>query len=416
MKKIKKLTIILIIALICLISFGGVYIQKQNRMANIIKGYDLGSNISGYIEVRLTITDGQELTTEKVNETKRIIEERLEKLGAKEYTLRTNESTGEIVLELAEESNTDNIISNIYQVGNFSIVDRENEENILLNRSDFKLASVKYSTTENGTTVYLDIEFTEEGSKKLEDISTNAYKTIEKVEKTTSETEEETEEVKQPQITIKIDENEMITTSFDEPVTTGALQLSLNATSTDEKAIQQGIDSGIAISTILNNGPLPMEYKVSTNQYIYSEITKEILFIFSIIIAVLILIGIVVLALKYKMLALFAGISYIGFIAIYLLIIRYANVIITLEGIAGILLIILINYLLIQKILEKENIVEAFKEIFLQLIPVMIVIIVFSFINWTNIASFGMTMFWGLLITVPYNLAVTNTLIKKQDK
>ena len=218
------------------------------------------------------------------------------------------------------------------------------------------------------------------------------------------------------QITMRIDSNEMITTSFDEPVTTGTLQLSLNAPSTDEKVIQQGIDSGLAISTILNNGPLPMEYKVSTNQYIYSEITQEVLFIFTIIIAVLILIGIVVLAVKYKVLALLAGISYIGFIAIYLLIIRYANVIITLEGIAGILLIILINYLLIQKMLEKGNIVEAYKEIFLQLIPVMIVIIVFSFINWTNIASFGMTMFWGLLLTVPYNLAVTNTLIKKEDK
>jgi hypothetical protein len=76
MKKIKKLTIILIIVLICLISFVGVYIQKQNRMENIIKEYDLGMNLSGYREVRLTLTDGQEITKEKVNKTK----ERINKL------------------------------------------------------------------------------------------------------------------------------------------------------------------------------------------------------------------------------------------------------------------------------------------------------------------------------------------------
>lgn len=418
MKKIKNLTIVLAIVLVCLVSFVGVYVQKQNRMENIIRDYDLGMNLSGYREVRLTLIDAQEVTKEKVKETKKLLEKRLEDLGAKDYIIRVNEGTGEIVLELAEENSTDNIVSNIYQVGDFSIVDSENAENVLLNRNDFKLASIKYGSTEQGTTVYLDLEFTEEGAKKIEDLSSNTYKTLDETEDKTSEKEEETEEVKQPQITMKIDENEMITTSFDEPVTTGGLQLSLSSASTDTETIQTAIDSGVTISTILNNGPLPMEYKVSANQYIYSEITEEMLFIFSIAIAlvVVIVIGIAVLVVKHKMSALLAGISYIGFVAIYLLIIRYTNVLITLEGITGILLILLINYLLIQKMLQKADSVEAYKEMFMQLIPVMIVIIVFSFINWTNIASFGMTMFWGLLLTVPYNLAVKNTLIKKEDK
>lgn len=416
MKKIKNLTIVLAIALVCLVSFVGVYVQKQNRMENIIKDYDLGMNLSGYREVRLTLTDGQEVTKEKVKETKKLLEKRLEDLGAKDYIIRANEGTGEIVLELVEESTTDNIVSNIYQVGDFNIVDSENAENILLNKKDLKLATVKYGSTEQGTTVYLDLEFTEEGSKKLEDLSSNAYKTLGETEDTISENKEETEEVKQPQITMKIDENEMITTSFDEPVTTGALQLSLSSASTDTETIQTAINSGVTISTILNNGPLPIEYEVSTNQYIYSEITEKMLFLFSIAIAVLAVIGIAILVVKHKMSALLAGVSYIGFVAIYLLIIRYANVLITLEGIAGILLIILINYLLIKKMLQKADSVEAYKEMFMQLIPVIIVIIVFSFINWTNIASFGMTMFWGLILTVPYNLAVTNSLIKKEHK
>lgn len=413
MKKIKKLTIVLAIVLVCLISFVGVYVQKQNRMENIIREYDLGMNVSGYRKVRFKLTEAQDLTREKVKETKKIIEKRLKELGVKGYLLRANEGTGDIVLELAEDSYTDKIASNIYQVGDFKIVDSEDEKNVLLNRNDLNLASVKYSTTEKGTVVYLNLEFTEEGAKKLEDISTNAYKTLEEKTDTTSENKEK---VKQPQVILKIDENEMVKTSFDEPITMGSIQLSLSAASTDTETIQAAIDSGYTISTLLNNGPLPIEYEVSANQYIYSEITEKMLIVFTIAIAVLAIIGVAVLVVKYKISALFAGISYIGFAAIYLLIIRYANVIITLEGIAGILLILLINYLLIQKMLEKADVVEVYKEMFMQLIPVIIVIIVFSFINWTNIASFGMTMFWGLLLTVPYNLTVTNTLIKKENK
>lgn len=414
MKKVKKITIVLAIVLICLVSFVGVYIKEQNRMENIIRNYNLGMNLSGYREVRLTLEDGQELTKEKVQQTKKILEVRLEKLGAKDYILRTNEGTGEIVLELPEDSITDNIISNIYQVGAFNIVDSENEKDILLDRNNLKMASVKYGSTEKGTTVYLDLQLTEEGDKKLQEISTNKYKTLEEKKDVNSEDEAKTEEVKQPKITIKIDDNKMITTSFDEPIANGGIQLSLNSASTETETIQDAIDSGLAISTVLNHGPLPMKYKVNNNQYIYSEITKENLLIFSIAIAVISIIAIMVLVLKHKILAVLGGISYIGFIAVYLLIIRYANVLITLEGVAGILFILLINYLLIQKMLEKANIVEAYKEMFIQLIPVIISIIIFSFVNWTNIASFGMIMFWGIILTIPYHLALTNTLIKKQ--
>ena len=319
--------------------------------------------------------------------------------------------------------NTDKIISNIYQVGNFRVVDSENEETILLTKDDLKQASVKYNTTETGTTVYLDLEFTEEGAKTLEDLSTNAYKTIEETEDTTeteategtaTEGEGESEEVVQPKIKLKIDDSDMTTTSFAEPITTGAIQLSLSSASTDTETIQTAIDNGLTISTILNNGPLPMEYQVSTNQYVYSEITEEMLAIFSVAVVVIVLIGIVVLALKHKMSAIFAGISLIGFIALYLLIIRYANVILTIEGIAGILLVIWINYLLIKAMLKKSDAVEVYKEFFTEMIPVIIAIVVFSFISWTNIASFGMVMFWGLLLTVPYHLAVTHTLIEEE--
>ena len=41
MKKIKTIMIILAILLVSLVSFGGIYVQKQNRMENKVKEYDL---------------------------------------------------------------------------------------------------------------------------------------------------------------------------------------------------------------------------------------------------------------------------------------------------------------------------------------------------------------------------------------
>ena len=416
MKKVKKLTIILIILLLCLISFIGIYVQKQNIMRNIVKEYDLGMNLEGYREVRMKATDDQEITSENVQQVKEFIKKRLKQLGAEDYLIKVNYTTGEIVLELEETSTTDKIVGDIYNAGELKMVDSEDTSKVLMTNDDVKQVSVKYSTTESGTTIYLDMEFTKEGAKKIEELSSNEYKTIEESKddsEDAAEGEEAEEKVTQPKLTLMIDGTELVSSSFDSPITSGRMQLSLNSATTNSEKLQEAVTSGNAIASLLNNGPLPIKYELSGNTYVYSEITEQVKIVFIVAIAILIVIALVVLVIKYKMPALLAGISYVGFIALYLLALRYANVVISLEGIAGILIVLIINYLLIQKILTKQTITEAFKEIGIQLIPVVAVIIAFSFIRWTNIASFGMTMFWGLLLTVIYHFIVTKLLLEK---
>ena len=106
-----------------------------------------------------------------------------------EFNLKIDESTGDILLEIAENDNTDSIVSNIGTVGKFEIIDSETKE-VLMDNNDIKLANVMYgssnsSTTSSssGTTVYLNIEFTKEGAKKLEDISSKYVKTSTKKHK-----------------------------------------------------------------------------------------------------------------------------------------------------------------------------------------------------------------------------------------
>ena len=108
--------------------------------------------------------------------------------------------------------------------------------------------------------------------------------------------------------------------------------------------------------------------------------------------------------------------------ALYVLLIRYTNVIITLEGIMAIALIAILNYIFNYKLLaeikkaeqdEFENSVkESFKKFFIKIIPICILSIVFCFVSWTPISSFGMAMFWGIALMILYNAIITKNFLK----
>lgn len=413
MKKVKKITIALAIVLLCLVSFIGIYVKEQGIMKNIVKDYDFAMNLGGYREVRMTVAKGEKVTSENVEEVKKMLEKRLKQLGAEDYLIKVDYVTGEIVLELEETSLTDGIVSYIYTAGNLQFVDSQDKTKVLMTNEEIKQASVKYNTSESGTVIYLELDFTEEGAKKIEELTGNEYKTLKTIKEDDEDEDEDEEKITQPKLTLMINDTELLSSSFDEPITNGTLFMTLNSASTDTEEIQTAVRNATSISSVLNNGPLPIKYELNANTYIYSDITEEIKTAFVIAIAILVIIAIIVLVVKYKKPAVLAGISYIGLIALYLLVLRYANVVISLEGVAGILIILIINYLLIQKLLVKTNALEAFKEIGIQSIPVIAVILAFCFINWTNLASFGMTMFWGILLTVIYHFVVTKALLEK---
>ena len=205
MKKLQLVTKILAVVLISAIAFVGVYVQEQNRMENKVKDYQLGMNVEGARVITLTVNEGTEeiikdpdgnivteeekqegvdytteevpineeeaLTTDNYKKTKQIIEERLKRLGVNDYIIKQDEQTGKIIIEIPEDSQADHIVSNISQVGKFEIVDSKTKE-VLMDNSDIKLSNVLYNQTQDGTTVYLNIEFNDAGTEKLKNIST----------------------------------------------------------------------------------------------------------------------------------------------------------------------------------------------------------------------------------------------------
>ena len=398
------------------------------------------------------------LTVENYELSKKIIEHRLKYLGVQDYIVALDEETGKIEIELEENDNTDTIVSNLNNIGKFEIVDSETED-VLINNDYIKSSSVLYNTTSSGTTIYLDITFNSEGKKKLKEIS-ETYATIEEEDSTETTTddedeneveeevvedeteeneeitetdeEEETEETdeeetsNQKQIIMRIDDEDIMTTSFDDPITTGSIQLSVGSASTDSSTIQDYATQARAIATKLDGGMLPIEYDINGNEYVLSNITEQDLVKVEIVVAILALIGIIILVAKYKMNGLLAGFAFIGLAAIYMLIVRYTNVVISIESIVGIIAMLVLNYIftimLLKNVIKmedekKENPVgkatkETYKVFFLNILPICILAIVFSFMKWVPLISLGTIAFWGIALIAIYNVVITKTLIK----
>lgn len=481
MKKIKIITMIVLVILITMVSFFGVYVHVQNRMENQVRDYALDMDLDGARYVKLVVnressdvikdaegneveteeemTDEQlaekgytkesvpnnsedSLTVENYEKSKSIIEERLKEQGVEEYEISLNDENGDILIQIPENDHTDNFVSNMNTVGKFEIIDADTQE-VLMDNGDIKLANVMYGTdttsSSTGTVVYLNIEFNKEGTEKLKNISntyieaqstdTNTTNTTDNTtsENTTSEdgnTTENTTTTKE--ITMKIDDEEIMTTSFDEPIENGRLQLSIGSATTDTDTLQENINSASTMASVLDSGNLPIQYDIETNEYILSDITSTQIEYVVLAVGIVLLIGFIIFIIRYKLNGFLSSIAFIGLVSIYLLVIRYTNVSISIQGIVGIIVTIILNYIFINKVLSKikkseddkklenvkQGIKDSYKEFFIRIIPICISIIVLCFANWSTISSFGMVMFWGIALIAIYNYLITATMLK----
>ena len=473
MNKVKITTIILTIIAITIIALGGIYIKDGNTFKNIVKEYEFSKDINGTRNIVIgvntgtktlikdkdgkIVTDAGELNDEQLKEkgyikeekninpqemlnkenyqkSKEIIRKRLEKMQIGDYNIRLDEETGAILVELPEDETTDVVAGVLNSNGKFELIDAQTQET-LMNNNDIKKVSVMYGQGQAsqlgqvpGTTVYINIEFNKEGANKIKEISTN-YKAIEKPEENPEEKpeekpEENKEEIPEKKVTLKIDDEEIMTQAFEETIETGNIQLSVGAAVTDQNALNENIKRASNIAIALDSGALPINYSVSEQEFISSDIDKDMLNIikYSFIIATALIS--LILIVKYKTNGIIGAISYMGLLATLTLVIKYTNVIISIDGMFAVAITIALNYLLIIKLLKiyKENknekekiknkVTELYELFLIKIIPVCITVIALCFINWIPISSFGMIMFWGILLIFVYNMIITNTLLK----
>ena len=286
MKTIKIITISLLIVLVSMIGFFGIYKQNKNQMSNVVKDYTYAMDLNGARTIKLTLNtdNSDEVKTEENYKTaKEIIEKRLKKLGAEEYKVNVNNENGEITVQIPENLNTDTIVSNLTTVGKFEILDSETKD-VLLDNNSIESSKVLYNRATSGTSVYLEIAFNKDGKNKLEEISKTYVKTennttdentttdenatteennTEATENTnetntenkTSETSSKTEK----KISLKIDDSELMSTTFDEPITSGKIQLSVGKATTDSTTLKGYVEQAQNVATVLDSGKLPVK-------------------------------------------------------------------------------------------------------------------------------------------------------------
>ena len=446
MKPLKRTLIILVIILLALISFGGIFIQKTKFVENILPEFKLGAELSGTRNIGLVVStatdtiiydkDGnvvekegegttkqevpvnptETLTEENYRLAKEVIEKRLNSIKAVDanlnvkkavdyYEIKQNEQNGNIVVKIPENSDTDMVLQYMAIKGTFNVVDEQN--NVLMNNSDIKKAQVVYNSTDSGISVYLTIQFNKEGTQKLKDISNTFIKTTDEEGKETTK-----------KISIKIDNTTVLSTYFSEEISTGMIQLTFGTASSKSEDLRNYVQEANNLATLLNTGNLPIAYTVDENRYILPDISNETFFVPAIIVLSIMVIAVLFLIIKYRVKGILGALSFTGYIASLLIIIRLTNVVVSIDGMVGILISIALNYVFIVYLLngkKKEEQEFTYKQGFINflfvLIPIAVTTIIFSFISWIPIYSFGMTMFWGIVLIMLYNVILTKPLL-----
>ena len=456
MKKVKIITIILAIVLVSLVAFGGVYIQTQNRMEDKVKEYSLGRELNGERVVEIKVTDGskegktkpsdEELTVENYETVKKTVENRLKDLGAQDYTISLDKENGTIRVELPENSNTDTYVYYLTASGKVEMKEKDTE-NVLLNDSMIKKAQYTYTSNADGAyQVYLELILTKDGQAKLDEVKNDYAVLATEVseaesknnttsdntttdsstdeDNTTTNTTTEGTETQKSEETKKIASLTIAGTSYDiEKYEKNKITVKIGSQTSNTTTVNNSIAKAAELSMLINAGKYPIDYEVDVNRYVESDIEQQQLIYFIAGVAVILVIIFIIATIKYKGKGLLASISFIGFIALTSLLLRYTNVIISIEGIGAILLTIIINLKLNQMILNKTKTMDvvseatkaSYKELFTSIIPIIIITIVFCFSGWTSLSSFGMIMFWGLVLIAVYNIVVTKTLLKLKE-
>lgn len=445
-KIIRIFTIILLIAIISVASLLGIYKLKEYKVVNVIPEYLLGMEFTDSrvisLEVDTTsetiiydkegneVTEKEEgieyteengytvqenkansddlLTSQNYKKTKSILKNRLKKLGVDQYKVNLDESNGALQIRIPENKNTDTVISNLLQSGTFELKDSETEE-VLIDTSKVKKATVVYGQTETETSVYLQIKLDKEGKQKLKEVSEIYVQNIIETTNEEGETEETTETKK---VSLYLNEEEVLETYFGETISDGTLNVAIGSGS-DTETIQQYINTANETAVVLNSGILPITYTKTENVETANITEQQRNIAMYVTIAVIVLmIAYFIIRLKTK--GILASILQLGYVTLLLLTLRYTNVKITIEGIFGIVISAILNYIYIYKAfknIELNFVKDITKKYALKLIPVYIVAIVFSFNSIANIYSLGMTLVWGIIIMYLYNLTLTKLLV-----
>lgn len=460
-KKLMAILLTLISIAIIVIAFVGIYVQKLNKLENIVPDATYSSEIDGAIEYRLSVDDTEEekevyvdedgnirgevdkgnstssedwvnntgytietktiktnsddiLNKDNYLKTKEIIEKRLDNMGATDYSIRLNEDTGDMVVELSENDDNDYLYGTaVCTVGKVEVIDYQTGV-VLIDDSHIASASV-YPYSQDGVnyTVYLNIEFDDEGAQILNNISKEYI----------SYTNEDGESVTD-YISITLDGSSLYTTYFGEEYTENTISVPLGNNITDQDDLNSYVKSASAIATIINLGEVPVTYTQDNTGYlIQSNIDSTVLLAIKIILIICLVLITIVFTIRYKFKGFLSGIFNATFIGILILVLEVLSIVISISSMISIALLILINVLFMETYLKnlKDEIdkpyIQTLKSFYSVTFPIIVVAFIYTMFSLnSSITGIGMTLFWGLLIEILFNTIISRYVLGNINK
>lgn len=456
---LKLILAILVIILLCLVSLGGIYVKDKNIMKNILPDYILGMDLDTNTIVKLDVVKDEEsssedtqeesdetaddsvaqstdqtennadentqsedntaenssengqaeniYTIENYNKSKKIIENRLKAADVHQYTLRLDDQSGSIIMEVPSDVDT-NTLQNIFVVGKTEIKISETNEVIGDYNSISKVTTAiddSYVGYGIGSFVKLDIEFTKDATKKFEEIKNNYV----------IPTDEEGTQTEN-NIIISIDGSticSMTETEFLESAVNGSLPLKLGDYTSDKDSLNSTLKEANSIKNLIESGNLPITYSVKYTNDIHSNISEfGIISVFAIILIIML----VYLVLKYKLKGILSELSILGFGSLLLLLLRYTNVQMSVAAIVSIGVMLMLQFIYLTKLLNNEKLnskifTEETIEFSKMLVPAFIMSVVIAFANILEISGFGMVIFWGIILFEIFNNIITRAIL-----
>ena len=459
-KKLNVLLVVLVVILLSIASFVGVFTSQKSDMKDAVPSYILSADLVGYRQVALQIkeeTEETEKTTENSEEEKKeekkeltaeekaanyranadVVRSRFKSLKVENFTVSVDEVTGKMEITVPEDDRTDIILADVCQVGKFKITDKDTGEE-LMNNDDIASVVIGNTSYSGGLTTYMSINFNAKGRGKFSDITAKYQNVLvpagTPVNTATNTAENATENVAEnttpsvsteskyvdKQVIIYLDDTELLTTDFDTVVSNGQLPLTLGDLSDD----QDQYNSAKNLAAIMENKPMNDQYEVTGNTYVAAPVennTVKVLIYVEIAIALFIAL---ILIVKFGYKGILASVINVGFVAILLLVIRLTNVKLSIDGImaieAGYILQAIYSFmicgLLKNKDLStkelKEGATKILKQFVLIVIPILILSVVCCLAEWAAIFSVGMIVFWSIVIALVYNFIITKFLAR----
>lgn len=457
-KGLKITLYVLIIILISLVSFIGVYRKDDNRFSNIVNEYLLGSNLKGKAVIELKIDDTENeiiydengnvveevdeenkdkyttvkepvnkeevLNLDNYEKSKEILEKRFNFIKLPYYDIRLNKSNGSMIIE-TDEAYASDLSTMVSIIAKIDARDSANDE-LLFDNSNIKNVTANYQTDNSGAvTVYLDIALNSDSKSKIDEIKKKyadveeAYsKNLNNVAEENVKSESDTEEIKA--INLNFDNTLLNEAEFADIIISGnTIKIPVGNSSTSNDRINSYYNTAILVANSINIGQIPVVYTIDSTEYFATDYQYIIDYMIIAILAIIIIVSVYTI-IKYKYKGILATISYIAWIAIFLLIIRYTNIEITISSLLSFLVLIVINIYVTNVVVkvskEDTNYTEILKNSYKKIIDLLavsiIIFIVFSFTNFYPISSIGLFMFWGVL-TIIVNSLITAKILTK---